>query len=536
MANISQPSFATAPPAIAGIDGLVVAGRGGFGTVYQGYQVEFHRTVAVKVLDSAPHDAESGRRFRSEVAAMGSVSHHPNVVPVYATGSTADGRPYLVMPYLPGGSLAARIEQGPLPWPEVVPVGTKVASALAAAHAAGILHRDVKPANILFSTYGEPQLADFGIARVADSTRTATGLVTATVTYAPPEILSGETAQPASDVYSLAATLHAALTGRPQFGVSSGEPLAATVARIVTEPTPDLRPAGIPDALAGVIERAMTKDPGRRTATAEQFGAELADAAAAIAAMGTATPSPVKTRRRGTFAPMPLGETTAVVEASPPPPVEHDRPPGDGGSGRRPGMILALAVLFAVVAGAAFLGGRALLETNDDPAAGARTTFPSTPSTAPSETQSTIETTVSPPPTTSATTPSSTVETTTTTTNLPSTTATPATTVPDAGAPGAATVVGTATGYYGLVNAKSLDESFQWLTPEFQASSGGLERYKRFWNRFASVGVSDVRQTSETSATMTVRYGNQAEAVTLEFRRDPDTGRFLVADGPGGPD
>ncbi|MEJ7584136.1 MAG: serine/threonine-protein kinase [Acidimicrobiales bacterium] len=192
MADISQSRSAFAPPVIDGITGLEVIGRGGFGTVYRGRQEEFKRTVAVKVLDASADENDVRRRFGHEIAAMGAVSHHPHMVAVYAAGTTADRRPFLVMPYLPGGSLAERIEQGPVPWPEAVSLGTRLAGALAAAHSVGVLHRDVKPGNIMFSSYGEPQLADFGIARIAGSTRTATGLVTATVTYAPPEILRAD--------------------------------------------------------------------------------------------------------------------------------------------------------------------------------------------------------------------------------------------------------------------------------------------------------------------------------------------------------
>ena len=147
--------------ALPGIENLQRIGRGGFASVYRGWQPAFHRDVAVKILDPIP-DNPSEPRFRREIKAMGSLSDHPNVVPVYEAGVVGD-RPYLVMPLLSGGSLAAQLANGPLPAEEVVRLGVAMADALAAAHRLGLLHRDVKPANILSTAYGQPQLSDFGM-------------------------------------------------------------------------------------------------------------------------------------------------------------------------------------------------------------------------------------------------------------------------------------------------------------------------------------------------------------------------------------
>ena len=128
---------------------------------------------------------------------MGRLSNHPGIITVLSEGVTAGGHPYLVMPFLPGGSLHDRIQaRGPLPPAEVVEVGRRLASALAAAHAAGVVHRDVKPANVMFTEYDEPQLGDLGIARLVDAATTATGSVHATLEYAAPEVLSGQPASP----------------------------------------------------------------------------------------------------------------------------------------------------------------------------------------------------------------------------------------------------------------------------------------------------------------------------------------------------
>lgn len=277
-------------PEIEGIVDLVAIGRGGFGTVFRGHQADIGRVVAIKVLTGQPHDDEADHRFRREVTAMGAISHHPNVVPVYATGVAGDGRPFLVMPYLPGGTLGDRL--GTLTWRQMVDLGSKMSGALQAAHDVGVLHRDVKPANILWSAWDEPQLADFGIARLHDATRTAPGQVVASLTWAAPEVLEGKPASPASDVYSLAASLHAAITGRSPHAPGPDEPMATTVARIASEPAPDLTRFGVPSAVSDVIAAALAKDPARRPARARAFGDALVAAATAQPEAGP-PPAPV---------------------------------------------------------------------------------------------------------------------------------------------------------------------------------------------------------------------------------------------------
>ncbi|MDQ3294620.1 MAG: serine/threonine protein kinase, partial [Actinomycetota bacterium] len=188
-----------ASPAVPGIEELEPIGRGGFATVYRGWQAELNRPVAVKVLDATAMDAGAAARFRREVMAMGALSDHPHVVPVYTVGSVGD-RLYLVMPFLEG-SLADELTAGPLAPDAVVELGLGLADALAAAHRSGVLHRDVKPANVLRSAYGTAKLSDFGVARFVDNTNTNRGQLMATVAYAAPEVLSGEPASEASDVY-----------------------------------------------------------------------------------------------------------------------------------------------------------------------------------------------------------------------------------------------------------------------------------------------------------------------------------------------
>ncbi|MFE3003131.1 protein kinase [Nocardia sp. NPDC059246] len=238
-------------------------GRGGFGVVYRCSQPVLDRMVAVKVLTCELD--ENRERFFREQQAMGRLTGHPNILGVLGVGETETGQPYLVMPYLPQGSLDARIRrEGALSVEDVLHLGVKIAGALETAHRAEILHRDVKPANILLTDYNEPALADFGIAHLAGGFRTATGVVTGSPAYTAPEILGGDPPSHASDVYGLGATLFCALTGHAAFERRSGEQVVAQFLRITAQEIPDLREIGIPEDLSMVIEAAMSRDPGER--------------------------------------------------------------------------------------------------------------------------------------------------------------------------------------------------------------------------------------------------------------------------------
>ena len=259
----------------AGFDDVVEIGHGGFGVVFRCVQPLLDREVAIKVL-TADLDPDNVDRFLREQRAMGRLSGHPHIVTIFQVGTTARGRPYIVMPCHDKGSLDALIRRhGPMDWSETLRIGVKLAGALEAAHRAGILHRDVKPGNVLLTEYGEPQLTDFGIARIAGGFQTATGVIIGSPAFTAPEVLAGASPTPASDVYSLGATLFCMLTGHAAFERRSGEQVVAQFLRITSQPIPDLREQGLPAAVAAVIERAMAQDASARPASAAAFGDEL---------------------------------------------------------------------------------------------------------------------------------------------------------------------------------------------------------------------------------------------------------------------
>jgi DNA-binding NarL/FixJ family response regulator len=259
--------------AAAGFGDAHVVGRGGFGTVYRCEQRSLERIVAIKVL-TTDAEADDIERFLREQRAMGKLSGHPNITNIFQVGATKSGRPYIVMQYHPNDSLSARIHNaGPICWEETLHIGVKMAGALETAHRLDTLHRDVKPANILLTQYGEPQLTDFGIARMVGGFETATGVVTGSPAFTAPEVIEGQASTPVSDVYSLGATLFCALTGHAAFERRSGEHVIAQFVRITREPVSELH--GVPDDVRAAIEHAMASDPDDRPATAAELGNEL---------------------------------------------------------------------------------------------------------------------------------------------------------------------------------------------------------------------------------------------------------------------
>ena len=260
---------------IPGYDQVEEIGRGGFGVVYRARQRDLDRTVAVKVL-TAVADDRSQARFDRERRALGALSDHPSIVTIYESGTTRQGLPFLTMEHLAGGSLADRLQQrGPVPWPTAVSWIVTVCGAVETAHRIGVLHRDIKPENILLDRRDQARLADFGIAGHLAGTATATGSITASIGHAAPEVLAGQRATAAADVYSLGSTLFALLAGAAAFVRPTDETLMPVVVRVSCEPVPDLRPAGVPDEVCVAIEAAMAKEAAARPASAVAFGEAL---------------------------------------------------------------------------------------------------------------------------------------------------------------------------------------------------------------------------------------------------------------------
>ncbi|RRQ29168.1 tetratricopeptide repeat protein [Rhodococcus sp. Eu-32] len=250
-------------------------GHGGFGVVYRCVESELSRLVAVKVL-TVELDEENRARFFREQRAMGRLTGHPNIVNVLQVGATESGRLFIVMPYHQHDSVEARIrEGGALSIDDVLRLGVKIAGAVETAHRVGILHRDIKPANILLSDYGEPELADFGIAHITGGFETTSGAVTGSPAYTAPEVLAGNPPTAAADVYSLGSTLFSALTGHAAFERRTGEQVVAQFLRITQQSIPDLREHGMPGDVSDTIARAMARSPEDRPPTAADFGQEL---------------------------------------------------------------------------------------------------------------------------------------------------------------------------------------------------------------------------------------------------------------------
>ncbi|WP_234436977.1 serine/threonine-protein kinase [Streptomyces maremycinicus] len=262
---------------LSGYEIQEVLGQGGFATVYRARQLAVGREVALKVDSRTLSTPRDRQRFLREVTAAGQLSGHPHVVPVYDAGVLDDDRPYMVLELCPGGSLGDRLHRrGPLPLKEARDIGVGLADAVAAAHAAGVLHRDIKPGNVMVNRYGGVALTDFGLAAMPRPGRELSVTREAlTPAYAPPEAFHMAEPAPAGDVYSLAATVYALLRGRPPHHPEDGTQLS--LAELIvrhTWPYPDL--PGVPAALNAVLRHAMASDPARRLSDAGAFRDALA--------------------------------------------------------------------------------------------------------------------------------------------------------------------------------------------------------------------------------------------------------------------
>jgi serine/threonine-protein kinase len=310
-------------------------GSGGMSKVYRAHDRLLERTVALKILhEHYSQDDEYVERFRREARAVAQIAH-PNVVTVIDRGEH-EGRQFIVFEYVDGENLKQLVErEGSLPIRQVIQLGLQVASALAAAHERGVVHRDVKPQNVLLSEDGLPKVTDFGIARSADvESVTLTGTVMGTSEYLSPEQARGEAVDVRSDVYSLGAILYELCTGRVPY---PGENPVSVAMRHLHEPVPSVRERrrDVPRRLEAAIRRALAKDPAERFASMGELIAELE---ACLRALGN-------------------GEETIVLPA----PVRPRRGRRRGRRGaRRLARSLALSLLALTLIGAAAVGAFAL--------------------------------------------------------------------------------------------------------------------------------------------------------------------------------
>jgi WD40 repeat protein len=283
------PVSAVSRPEIAGYEILGELGHGGMGVVYQARQRVLNRLVAIKmVLGGSLAGQQQLARFHAEAEAVARLQH-PNVVAIYEVG-THDGRPYFALEYVPGGSLARKLNGAPLPPREAARLAETLARAVHAAHQRGVVHRDLKPSNILLAQDGTPKIADFGLAKFLDEAasgsnleahtaaayRTQTGAVLGTPSYMAPEQALGASrdASPLVDVYALGAILYELLTGRPPFRADSAFDTLVLVRREEPVPVRRLQPT-VPRDLETICLKCLHKEPGRRYADAEALAEDL---------------------------------------------------------------------------------------------------------------------------------------------------------------------------------------------------------------------------------------------------------------------
>ena len=358
-----------AHPEIPGYTYRRELGAGGYSRVYLYEQHMPRREVAVKVMDTDVAGS-SASRFESEANLMAKVSSHPAILSVFGAGVSSDGRPFIVMEYCPPPQLGMRLRQKVMTIPETLDTAIRIAGAVETAHRAGIIHRDIKPANILFTVYRRPVLADFGISAMSGPRDTPNELRGMSVPWAPPEQLVGSSnAEPATDVYSLAATIYAMLTGHSPFETpGSSEGVYELARRIVKDAVPPLGRPDVPLSLVRVLTVALEKDPARRYPTMLSFARALQQIQGELGLPTTAVdlyddgedssqdrvPLDVddpEATRLGVFSR--VEEPVVVPADSRPPAVEPEEP-------HRPGVPTrlvagaAVVVLVAVVAGAIY--------------------------------------------------------------------------------------------------------------------------------------------------------------------------------------
>jgi eukaryotic-like serine/threonine-protein kinase len=469
-------------------------GRGGMGAVWLGIDQLLGRQVALKRLGLAPGVGTPDLERAEREARLAARLNHPHVVAVFDL--VVEGTDHwLVMEYVEGRTLAELVrEDGALTPDEAAPLLRQAAAALAAAHESGIVHRDVKPSNILVTPEGQVKLSDFGIARAeADASLTQTGLVTGSPAYPAPEVASGQLATAAADVWSLGATAYHAVAGRPPYDV--GDNVMGALYRIVHEDPPRLVGAGWLDAM---LHNTMTKEPTDRwpmaqvrdfldggplaaTVNANPSGSRTSIAVHDDLPPAPAAPAPTSADESGTavLAPAPVTE----------PPPAHRRGPG----GAVIGVLVALvAVLLFLLFAWLFGAFDPQEESANDPSG-------------PSGSGSSSATSPEGSPSRSSSDPQARTE----------------------------AMQAFITDY---VAAAIEDPRVSWkmLTPEFQDASGGFGQYKKFWDEWSSAVAANIDADADTlTVSYTVTYHGEDEEPTTDdvtlVLEDDGHGSFLIA-------
>ncbi|WP_353508774.1 protein kinase [Intrasporangium sp.] len=498
-------------------DDVVIAGRyvlleriglGGMGSVWRAQDERLQRTVAVKLLHLPPGASESDARVAKERAMREARHtarlHHPHAVPVFDVVEH-EGQPCLVMQYLPSHTLQVVLaENGTMPIDEAALVGAEIASALSAAHAAGVVHRDIKPANILITEDGSAKITDFGISQVlGDARLTSTGMLTGTPAYLAPEVARGEPSSAASDVYSLGATLFAAVEGSPPFGTDENP--MALLHRVASDPPTRPAKAG---ALTPVLLAMLERDPSARPSMAEATDwLQRLDLSAPpgdqpTASMRPVTTMPLPTASAGPPAPPTVPASTppagglagaaALTRSAPPPPTPEPSANSDRTDRRSRRGIAVLAALVAIAA-VGFLALQALLGDGDR-----------TPAAAP-PTDSSVAKSPSPSPTT---------PTKRTTTTADSTPIPPASTGPSAapsaspttGPPERVRLVRALQDYYALL-PDDTESGYARLTDRYRrTTAGSQDAYQAFWDKIKRVSIRNPSATSGGRVEATITY------------------------------
>ncbi|HEX5906919.1 MAG TPA: protein kinase [Propionibacteriaceae bacterium] len=488
---------------------LYRVGSGGMGVVWEALDERLERHVAVKQLrrqsDASTAEAELANKRAMREARLTARLQHPNAVPVF-DAVEQDGQLWLIMQFVPSITLAAVLQEGgPLQPNEASQVGAQVASALAAAHAVGIVHRDVKPGNILITDDGTALISDFGIARaLGDATLTTSGMVHGTPAYLAPEVARGNEANFASDVFSLGATLYGAMEGTPPFGtdensiallhrVASGQfpppqhcgPLTPLILEMLS-PDPDARPSmrAVADNLTRLAARA------RSSATVEALTPTVSEEASTGAAV---IPSLAETD--SLTAPRPAADTAPAPDSLAQSPTRPRRNRG----------IAAAVAIIAVIAVGILI---AALLPNDRRAADPASVPTQSTTAAPASTKISTPPPQSPTPKASsaqrrsASPPANPQTRARTQAPAPSPTTAPRV----RGTPTSAQLRRAITSYYALM-PRNTDAAWPRMTASYQTNhAGGRQAYQRFWDAVDRISVADVRGIRPRSAQATLTY------------------------------